>query len=269
MRTYCLAYLTANASTVPQAVGIAADLGYACVGLRVQPNGPGAPYQALIGDAGLLRETGAVMRDTGVGVYDLEIIRIDEKFDLADHAALMDVGQTLGAKAVLVAADDTVAPRLADNYARLCEALQPCGMTADLEFMPWTAVKDAKSALRIVDMAGRPANAGILVDALHFGRSTTSLEDISTLPRDLLHYAQICDAIAGLNFTTEQLIYTARQERLLPGEGDIDLAGLFGALPHDLPVSVEVVNLARSGPIGDKAWAKICLEASRKALDHA
>ena len=75
--------------------------------------------------------------------------------------------------------------------------------------------------------------------------------------------------MAGLNFTTEQLIHTARQERLLPGEGDIDVAGLFGALPHDLPVSVEVVNLARSGPIGDKAWAKICLEASKKALGHA
>ena len=35
MRTYSLAYLTANASTVPQAIGIAAELGYAYVGLRV------------------------------------------------------------------------------------------------------------------------------------------------------------------------------------------------------------------------------------------
>ncbi len=80
MRTYSLAYLTANASTVPQAVRIADELGYAYVGLRVQPNGPGAPYQTLIGDAAVLRETQAVMRDTGVGVYDLEIIRIGEQF---------------------------------------------------------------------------------------------------------------------------------------------------------------------------------------------
>ena len=48
MRTYSLAYLTANASTVPQAVAIAAQLGYAYVGLRLQPNGPGAPYQSLM-----------------------------------------------------------------------------------------------------------------------------------------------------------------------------------------------------------------------------
>jgi sugar phosphate isomerase/epimerase len=269
MRTYSLAYLTANASTVPEAIRIAADLGYGYVGLRVQPNGPGAPFQTLIGDASVLRETQAVMRDTGVGVYDLEIIRIGEKFNPADHAALMGMGQTLGAKAVLIAADDTNESRLADNYARLCDVMRNFGLTADLEFMPWTAVKDAKSAMRVIDLAGRPSNAGVLVDALHFGRSTTTLQDIAAIPRDLLHYAQMCDAQAGLNFTDEQLIHTARQERLLPGEGNIDVKGLFANLPQDLPVSVEIVNLERSKPIGDKAWAALCLEATKKVLGDA
>jgi sugar phosphate isomerase/epimerase len=269
MRTYSLAYLTANASTVPQAVRIAADLGYAYVGLRVQPNGPGAPFQTLIGDAAVLRETQAVMRDTGVGVYDLEIIRIGEQFKVSDHAALMDIGKTLGAKAVLIAADDANESRLADNYAALCEAMRPFGLTADLEFMPWTAVKDAKSAMRVVELAGRPSNAGILVDALHFGRSTTTLQNIAAIPRELLHYAQMCDAQAGLNFTTEELIHTARQERLLPGEGNIDVTGLFATLPQDLPVSVEIVNLERSKPMGDKAWAELCLNATKKALGDA
>ncbi len=269
MRTYSLAYLTANASTVPQAVRIAADLGYAYVGLRVQPNGPGAPFQTLIGDAAVLRETQAVMRDTGVGVYDLEIIRIGEQFKVSDHAALMDIGKTLGAKAVLIAADDANESRLADNYAALCEAMRPFGLTADLEFMPWTAVKDAKSAMRVVELAGRPSNAGILVDALHFGRSTTTLQNIAAIPRELLHYAQMCDAQAGLNFTTEELIHTARQERLLPGEGNIDVTGLFATLPQDLPVSVEIVNLERSRPIGDKAWAELCLNATKKVLGDA
>jgi sugar phosphate isomerase/epimerase len=145
----------------------------------------------------------------------------------------------------------------------------PYGLTADLEFMPWTAVKDAKSALRVIDLAGRPSNAGILVDALHFGRSTTSLADIAAIPRALLHYAQMCDAQAGLNFTTEALIHTARQERLLPGEGNIDVTGLFATLPQDLPVSVEIVNLERSKPIGDKAWAELCLKATQKVLGDA
>ena len=79
----------------------------------------------------------------------------------------------------------------------------------------------------------------------------------------------MCDATAGLNYTTDELIHTARQERLLPGEGNIDLKGLFATLPQDLPVSVEIVNLERSQPIGDKAWAKLALDASKKLLGDA
>jgi sugar phosphate isomerase/epimerase len=182
---------------------------------------------------------------------------------------LYDIGAALKAKAILVAGDDANESRLTDNYAKLCEVMQPFGMTADLEFMPWTAVKDAKSALRVIEMAGRPRNAGILVDALHFGRSTTTLQDIADISHALLHYAQMCDAQAGLNFTTEELIHTARQERLLPGEGNIDVGGLFAALPQDLPVSVEIVNLERSAPMGDKAWAALCLNATKKVLGNA
>jgi sugar phosphate isomerase/epimerase len=138
------------------------------------------------------------------------------------------------------------------------------GLVAALEFMPWTGVRDAKSALRVIDAAGRPANAGILVDALHFGRSDTTLDDIRALPTELLHYAQICDAAAGMHFTNEDLIHTARAERLQPGEGTIDLKGLFAALPPTLPVSVEVTHLAREASTLPLEWARQCLEASRR-----
>jgi sugar phosphate isomerase/epimerase len=140
---------------------------------------------------------------------------------------LLEAGAALAAKAVLVAGDDTDVARLTDSYARLCEAMAAFGMSADLEFMPWTAVPDAKAALRIVDGAGRPGNAGILVDALHVSRSGTTLDDLRAIPRALLHYAQICDAPTreqiGRPFTVEEMIHTARCERLLPGEGGIDL----------------------------------------------
>ncbi len=263
MRIHSLAYLSSHRCTPAQAIRIAAQTGYPYVGLRLWPNAPGAPHQHLLGQSEALRETLAALRDTGVGVFDLEIIRINEGFDPHTWDALYDVGAQLGAKAILVAGDDADEARLTANYARLCEVLQPYGMTADLEFMPWTAVKDARSALRIVHNAGSPANAGILVDALHFGRSTTTLEDIRALPRQLLHYAQLCDAPAGLDFSTEAMIHTARCERLLPGEGTIDLRGLMAALPADLAISVEVVNLAREAHTPPDAWAAECLAASR------
>ncbi len=263
MRSYSLAYLTSHRCTPPEAIRVAAAHGYAFVGLRLWPNAAGAPQQHLLGQPDVLRETLAAQNDTGVGVFDLEIIRINDHFDPHTWDALYDAGAALKAKAILVAGDDTDEARLTANYARLCEVIKPYGMTADLEFMPWTTVPDARAALRIIHNAGKPANAGILVDALHFGRSTTLLSDIRAIPRELLHYAQICDAMAGTHFTTEQLIHTARCERLLPGDGSIDLKGLFAALPADLPISVEVVNLAQEAHVTPYEWARRCLVASR------
>ena len=266
LRSYSLAYLTANESSVPEAISIAAELGYSSVGLRLKPNAPGAPFQSFIDDVQIQRETLARMADTGVTVFDIEIIRIGEVFDPAPYRALLEAGAALKAKAVLVAADDTHEPRLAQHYAQLCEYMQPYGLTADLEFMPWTGVKDAKAALRIMALAGHPKNAGILVDALHFGRSTSTLDDIANIPSHLLHYAQMCDAKAGLHFSTEELIHTARQERMLPGEGGIDLKGLFNALPGDMPVSIEIPDMIRAKAMGDKAWAEKALQATRHVL---
>jgi hypothetical protein len=135
---FSMAYLTAASFTAPQAVDVAAEVGYQQVGLRLLPNGAGGIFQALIDAPEIFRETLARLKDTGVQVYDLEIIRINEGFDPRDYLPLFDAGQRLGAKAVLVAGDDTDSARLADGYARLCDTMQRFGLTADLEFMPWS-----------------------------------------------------------------------------------------------------------------------------------
>ena len=270
-RICSLAYLTANTLTPPQAVRLAAQLGCHFVGLRLLPNAAGAPQQFLIGEPAVLRETVAAQRDTGVGVFDLEIVRIGEGFDARAALPLLEAGAALQARAVLVAGDDTEPARLADGYARLCELMAPFGLTADLEFMPWTAEPDARAAQRVVEAAGRPRNAGILVDALHVSRSTTTTDDLRAIPRELLHYAQICDAPtraqAGRDFSVDEMIHTARCARLLPGEGGIELRALFDALPADLPVSVEIPNEVRLAQRGQTVWAQQAIEASRAVLE--
>lgn len=269
-KVYSLAYLTACHVDAVTALRIAAELGYRHVGLRPLPNGSGGAFQPLIGEPAILREVLARQRDSGVTVFDLEIVRIGAQFDPAAFRPLMEVGQALGARAVLIAADDPEPSRLADHYGRLCELMHPYGLTADLEFMPWTAVRTARQAIAVIEAAGAPANAGILVDALHVGRSETTLADLRAIPRDWLHYAQICDATIRPDhdgpFTLDELIRTARAERLLPGEGEIDLKGLFAALPADLPISVEIVHLERMADRGNAGWAADCLAASRALL---
>jgi sugar phosphate isomerase/epimerase len=247
-------------------LAIAQDLGYASVGLRLRPNTPGAPHQAFIDNRKLQKEVLERLKNTHVSVFDIEIIRIAESFDPVDYRALLDAGAALGAKAVLVAGDDPNEARLSQHYARLCEFIRPYGMTADLEFMAWTGVKNAMAALRVIEQAGNPSNAGVLFDALHFGRSSTQLDDIAHIPSSLLHYAQMCDATPGVHFSTEELIHTAREERLLPGEGNIDIQGLFDRLPHGIPVSVEIPHFKRSKILRDHGWAKAALKAAQTLL---
>ena len=265
-RIFSLAYLSASRLNPVQAMDVAAQTGYACVGLRLWPNAPGEPCQALLGQPALMREALAAQRDTQVGVFDVEIIRIQADFDLPRWVRLLEAGAALQAQAVLVAGDDPDRARLADHLAQLCERMRPFGLCANLEFMPWTAVPNAATAQALLHAAGSPVNARILVDALHFGRSRTSLEDIRAIPSHWLQYAQINDAMAGLGFSKDELIHTARCARLLPGEGTVDLLGLFQALPPDLPISVEIVNQAREALSTPAQWARQCLLASQAVL---
>ena len=168
---------------------------------------------------------------------------------------------------MLVAGDDPVPARLAESYARLCAVMRPYGFTADLEFMPWTAIPNLRSALEVIAAAGRPENAGVLVDALHYARSDTRLDEIASIQRRWLHYAQICDAPADLPETQAEYLHMGRCKRLLPGEGGIGLRELYARLPADLPISVEIPNDLRAPACGYREWARQALVATRTVLD--
>ena len=246
----------------PQAIRLASRLGCGSIGVRLLPAAPGGVAWPLATDARLLADTVAAMSATGVAVFDLEIVRLDERFAVEPLRPFLETGGKLGAKAILVGGDDADRSRLVDNYASLCEAAAPYGLTCDLEFMPWTAVPDLASAKEVVRLA-RCRNGGVLVDALHFARSRSRLEDLDDLPREWLHYAQLCDAPGEIPPDHAGLIHTARCERLLPGEGGIDLASIFRRLPADLPISLEIPNDARLTMIGAEAWSREVLAAGR------
>ena len=262
---YSLAYLTYAPLSPPACITLAAKLGYQAVGLRTLPGMPGTDYARLADDAPLLRETQARIRDTGVGVFDVEIIRLVPGFSIEAVKPFLAVCGALDAKAILVAGDDPDEARLIANYAAFCAAALPYGLTADLEFMPWTTVCDAKTALRVVTAAAQP-NGGILVDALHAARSTTTFADLAAIPRRLLHYIQICDAPGGVPKTVPELLHTARSERLLPGAGGIDLLGMFQVLPRDVPISIELPNDVLKARLGIEEWSRQALAATKNVL---
>jgi len=264
-RTISLAHLTALPCDPPTLVQIAADAGCAAAGIRLWPAMPGGTHYALMDDAALLRETLARMAATGVSVLDIELLRIGAAFDVAACTPFLDVGARLGAKHILVAGDDPDEARATASFAALCEAAARYDLTCNLEFMPWTAVRDAPGAHRIVSAAAQP-NGGVLIDALHWARSGSTLDDVSALPRHALNYAQICDGLVPGPSTVEGLVFDARCERLLPGEGGIPLRSLFERLPADLPVSIEIPNDRRAPAMGYVAWATAAVAATTRVL---
>jgi sugar phosphate isomerase/epimerase len=264
-RTFSLAHLTALALKPAELIHTATKLGFAGCGLRLLPAATEGLAYNLMADNALRAETLAALRDSPIKVLDLEIIRIGERFDATQFRAFFEVGAALGAKHILVAGDDAEEPRLTENFGKLCEAAQAFNLSCDLEFMPFTAVKDAATAARIMRAVEQP-NAAILVDAIHFFRSRSMLSDVSDLPRSALNYVQISDGKVPGPVTNAGLIHDARCERLLPGEGGFALAAMLGALPNDLPISVEIPNDARAPKMGYEAWAAAALEATKKML---
>ena len=265
-RTYSLAQLMALPYGPPEMVQLAADTGCAAAGIRLLPASPGGVHYPLMDDPAMLRETLARIEGTGVQVLDLEVIRLAPDFEVERFLPFMEVGAKLRARHILVAGDDTDIGRLTASFAELCETARGFGLSADLEFMPWTAVSNADIAHRIVASAAQD-NGGVLVDALHFARSGSSLDDVAALPRQWLRYAQICDGTVPGPDTVEGMIHDARCERLLPGEGGIALRELFDRLPHDLPISIEVPSESRAPRMGHEAWARQAVQATRQVLE--
>ncbi|MDE2082741.1 MAG: sugar phosphate isomerase/epimerase [Burkholderiales bacterium] len=261
-RTLSLAALTVLELSPAEQVACAAATGYSHVGLRLVAATPAEPQREAVGDTPLVRETEAALRDSGVQVLDVEIVRLRPETDVAAFAALLDTAARLGARHVLVAGHDPDPARLAQQFARLCELAAPLGIVPCIEPMPWTEVPDLLQAARIVRAAAQP-NAGLLVDPIHFDRAGSELSDLASIAPAWLPYLQFCDAPAARPTSLPELLRQARADRLLPGHGGLDLRGLLAAMPPAAPLSLEIPLAAR---LPARQRAALALQATRAWL---
>ena len=196
---------------------------------------PGTPAYAL-DDPSQRRATLERVKATGVSVFYIEVVSLAPALDVASLAAIFEAGASVGATRVLAAGDDPDFSIVADKLAAVCELGRQFNLAIDVEFMPFRAVRSLADAVDVIGRAGA-VNAHVLVDALHFYRSNSSLDQLRGLDRCLLGTFQICD---GVREAPADLAYEARNSRLLPGYGALDLSTLMAALPADLAIGVEV-----------------------------
>ena len=265
MRSLSLAALTVLDVSPPEQVRIAALTGYSHVGLRLLPATPDDPNYDMLGDTPTVRETLAALRDTGIRVSDVEIVRLTPDFSLDALQPFLETAARLEAQQVLVAGNDGEIRRSADNLARLAQAGEAYGLTMNLEPMPWTQMRTLADAQALIAASGQN-NVGILVDAIHFWRAGESLDTLATLAPQQLNYMQLCDAPALIPTDTQELIYQARSARKVPGEGGLDLHGLMAALPSTLPVSLEVPLAGAQGALPAQQRAQLLFNAAQSFL---
>ncbi|MAS03391.1 MAG: hypothetical protein CL534_01615 [Ahrensia sp.] len=267
MRKFSMAYLTANGAGPVEAVEIAAEAGYDMISFRLLPGGPGDEIPPLMDDDALFGETGAAMKDTGVTMADAEMIRIGPDTDPQSFTPFLDRIATMGAKHILTAIDDPDRARAIGTYGALCELVGGYGLTADLEFMPWTACKTVLDALEFVDAVDLPSSA-ILFDTLHYDRCGSTPDDIAKIPAHKMNYIQLCDGPADYDRSDPELIRIARTARLFPGAGGIDFASFLHLMPPDITVSVEVPDKPLAEKMGRTEFAREALKRTRSLLNE-
>jgi sugar phosphate isomerase/epimerase len=261
-----LAALTVLELSPPDMVSCAAEAGFDSIGLRVLPATTEEVQHALVGDTPLARETARRVADTGIRVLDIEIFRLKPDTVVTDYRGALESGARFGASEALVAGNDPDESRLTERFAAFCDVAREYGIAANLEPMPWTDVRNFVQGARIVAAAGRD-NAGILIDPIHFDRGGSRPEEIAAAPRARLRYMQLCDALAERPSDTDTLLHQARAERLMPGDGGLDLRGILRAVPPDIPLSLEIPmrTLTRTMPAAERV--RQMLAKTRRLLD--
>lgn len=248
-RVLSLSHLTILNATPPQLVSAAAAAGFDAVGIRVWPAAD-EPAYPMLGETPMIRETVTRLDACGLSVLDVEVLRLRPQSRHDDALRILDAGQRLGARAVLVICNDPEETRAVERFRAVCAAAAERGMRACLEFMIFSSVRTLADAARVVERTAHPA-AAILVDALHLQRSGAVPAELAALPFLWLPYAQLCDApFEPVRPADDVALNEARTGRLLPGDGGLPLRDLVDALPADAALAIEapVAQLAGRPP---------------------
>lgn len=259
---FSLAHLTVLGCAPPEATYIAAAAGYDFVSFRIIFLGlPGEPDYALARNPEMLRQTKRALAETGLKAHDIELARIADGVDVKTYAPALDIAAELGVPYVITSVWTDRHAYAIDSLAQLCDLAKAVGLGVSLEFLTWTPVANLKRAIEMCRVVNHD-NCGLLIDTLHFNRSRVGLEELEALPREIFHFAHVCDADKEIPSAHAHLLYTAREARLDPGQGGIDLSAILSKLP-DVVYSLEIPNLRRVSEVGYAEHARLCLENAR------
>jgi len=242
-----------------------------------------AGYRGLslfLDDLEKARATGLSDRDIKRAIADrgLEVAELDPVLSWAPGARpgpgfarwqeddFFAAAESIGARSLNAAYFAPPAPHdeIVEAFAALCDRAADVGLLVHLEFMPFAPIANLESALHILDDAKRD-NAGLMLDVWHFFRGGGRPEALEAVATRVIA-TQLDDAPAEAE---ENLIEETLHRRLLPGEGDADVAGILRTLARggcQAPIGVEVFSDDFAG-LSSSEVAQRCADAARRCLN--
>jgi sugar phosphate isomerase/epimerase len=265
--TFSLAHLTLIGCSAPELVYIAARCGYDAVSPRFVPMFVDGEFACRAEDKQMVQATKEAIKNTGIRVGELELVRILDGMNPRAHEPAMALAAELGGNRVITSAwlsEPVDRNYIVDCYVELCDIADQYGLTVDLEFPTFSTLRTLHAAVDIVRASERP-NAGILIDTIYSEFSNLDLDELDRLPKEWFHFLHIADVPEKLPDTKKGQIQIARAGRLYPGEGRIDFAAIIDRLPP-VTYSIELPNLERVEQLGYEGHARRCLETAKQTL---
>ena len=259
-RQFSLAYLTLPGIDPVEQIKIASQTGYDYVSLRTIPMGQkGEPQICLERDPDLMGRIRQTLKDCGIKLFDIELLRIRE--DLPDdYRAAFEKGAELGATQVLTSVWTKDRSLAVDRYGSFCEQASQFGLTLNLEFPIVSELTTMKDALELQDKVGAP-NLKILMDMIYVHKTGVTPADIQEVNPDRFGIIHLCDWPADM--AGRQDIEVVRGGRSYCGQGAVDLKGILKVL-HVNVCSLELPNLAEIESRGQVGHAARCLNTAKE-----
>lgn len=191
----------------------------------------------------------------------------------ASRALLLEAAEVLGANHIKVADlanDGAPLDLMIEEFAKLCVQAEERGTKILFEMLPadFSCLPSLDAVLSLTRGAGAK-NGGIMLDNLHMVRTGTSNADIATKlnSSDVIGVELNDGALARPVDFMDSVI----NRRLLPGDGEFDIAGFLQAvwsLGYDGPIGVEVMNeYLRKWPLA--AMAEVSFAKTSQVIEAA
>ncbi|MCK9217744.1 MAG: sugar phosphate isomerase/epimerase [Firmicutes bacterium] len=265
-RKFSLAYLTIPGTDPVKQIDIATEVGYDYVSLRPIPmHLPNEPLFQFDKDIGLFRKIEEALKKNNIRLLDIELARVRKDLKVEDYESAFSAGAELGATDVISSVWTDDKAYYYNEFAKICDLAAKYDLRVNLEFVTYSGITTLEEAVNLLNGVQRP-NAHLLIDTLHAHRSKVSPKDLEKIEQSKFGLIHLCDGpkpIPGLD--DPEMIGVAREGRLYPGDGGIDLKGMLKAMPTN-PISIELPNSKEMKNRGALGHARQCLIKARQYL---